>query len=114
MWNHFEIHDTISWIEQIEKEIRPRIPLFVDSPRLFLTSNAQAENKPAKYVPLENNIRIQNYVHAVETFVKERGYDHLGFYNMTIQASSPDGTHASLETTLIEAQMVLNWLSLLE
>lgn len=41
---------------------------------------------------------------------KGRGWDTLGMFNLTVQSSSVDGTHAGMEANLVKAMVVVNWL----
>lgn len=45
---------------------------------------------------------------------KEKHCDVLSLYNLTVQASSENGEMFGLRVTLVEAMMVINWLSKLE
>lgn len=121
LWNDLEAETTISWLEQIESAMEAEMPAYFDAklhpskfPRLFVTPSAQGEGKPDIFHGAQNNIRLMRHTHEIATLVKQRGYEHLGLYNMSVQSSSPDGTHASLENNLLKAMMALNWLSMLE
>ena len=45
--------------------------------------------------------------------VKKRGLEHLGTWNMSIQANLYDGVHMDMKGNLVKAMMVLNWLNML-
>lgn len=109
-WNQYRTPDTIEWLRLVEQGLGERVPSYFDSPRLWISPGSQAENKDPRYVDSGNNIRVQKHVHAMDPHVRARGFDHLAVYNMTVQASSPDGTHTTLESTLLQAMMVFNWL----
>lgn len=109
----------MAWMEQLEDAMMAELPAYYKSdpslfPRLFITPSAQGEGKPDVFHPAQNNIRMQRHQHAVSAFAASRGYENLGFYNLTVQASSPDGSHASFENNLVKAMMVLNWLNMLD
>ena len=121
VWNDLEAGTTMSWVEQIETEMYEQMPAYfrkdLDSrlfPRLFITPSAQGEGKPDLFGGSQNNLKLMRHTHEIGAFAKERGYDHLALYNMSVQASSPDGTHATYENNLLKAQFVLNWLNMLE
>ncbi|KAB8336724.1 hypothetical protein FH972_021033 [Carpinus fangiana] len=109
-WNGYRVNDTRRWLTTIEDEMRLSIPSYFSAPRLWISPGAQAQNKHPMHIEIGNNIRIQHHVLDMDGFVKRHGFDHMRVYNLTVQASSPDGTHTSLENTLVEAMMLLNWL----
>ncbi len=45
---------------------------------------------------------------------RDKHYDMLGLYNMTVQALSVDGKRSEQKVALALAMMVINWLSKLE
>lgn len=121
LWNDLEVETTMSWIEQVEDAMAEEMPGYfaphLDQklfPRLFLSPSAQGEGKPDVFHGAQNNIRVMRHTHEIGEFAQARGYDHLGMYNLTVQATSPDGTHLSLENNVMKAMMVLNWLNMVE
>lgn len=122
VWNSFDPEVTFQWLQQVEDAMKVQMPAFFEPagvsieafPRLFLTSSAQGKLKPEWTLPVQNNIRVIKHEEVVGAYVKERGYEHLGLYNLTVQATSWDGTHGSMETELTKAMMTLNWLNMLE
>lgn len=44
----------------------------------------------------------------------KRGLEHLGTWNMSVQARTYDGVHLDLRGNLVKGMMVLNWLDLLD
>ena len=121
VWNDLEAETTLSWLEQIEDEMGLQMPAYFDDqldpksfPRLFITPSAQGEGKPDPLVGTQNNLKLMRHTREVGNYVRNRGYEHLALYNMSVQASSPDGTHTTYENNLLKAIFVLNWLNMLE
>lgn len=50
---------------------------------------------------------------AVGIEAAKRGLEHLGTWNMSIQARKYDGVHLDMRGNLVKAMMVLNWLDLI-
>ena len=120
-WIDFDADRSKKWLRGIGEGVKARFPAFMDTdagqhqmPKLFVTPNAQGFRKPAVFSQLQNNIAIMRMEHEMADWCEENGYDMLGFYNATVQAESPDGTHASMESNLLKAMMVMNWLNMLD
>jgi hypothetical protein len=62
----------------------------------------------------ESNVATWQYHQRMSTIAKLKHVDILGLYNMTLQASTPDGAHFGERVALTEAMMIINWLSKLE
>lgn len=121
LWNDLEVPSSMSWFEQVNDAIETYMPAYADPgldqrlfPRLFISPQAQGEEKPDVFVATQNNLRLQTITRAMRAYVTERGYEHLGLFNMTVQATSTDGTHTTLEANLMKAMMVLNWLNMID
>lgn len=121
LWNGLEAETTMAWLEQLDDAMRRHMPAYFEPdldpamfPRLYLTPSAQGENKPEIYTFSQNNNQMLRHITTVKPFVQDLGYEHLGLYNLTVQATTPDGTHPSMENNLMKAMMVLNWLNLLD
>lgn len=113
-WQFYNSSQTMDWLDAIEDGMRKRIPSFFKSRRLWISPPAKGLNVDPRYWNRSNNIDIQHHIEDMDTYVTHLGYDHLRVYNLTVQASSPDGTHTSLENTLVEAMMILNWLDMVK
>jgi hypothetical protein len=50
---------------------------------------------------------------AMKAEVEKRGLEHLGTWNMSIQADKYDGGHMDMKGNLVKTMMVLNRLNLL-
>ncbi|KAB8356438.1 hypothetical protein FH972_024021 [Carpinus fangiana] len=121
LWNDLDFPMSMSWFEQIQDNIARYMPTYASPklsqrlfPRLFISPTAQGELKPDMVVPTQNNLRLIKETSEMRKYVQARGFDHLGLYNLTVQATSPDGTHATMENNLMKAMMVLNWLNMLD
>ena len=63
----------------------------------------------------DSNIAVWQYHQRMSTIAKEKHIDILGLYNLTLQATSMDGgMHFGERVALIEAMMIVNYLSKLE
>ena len=119
-WINFSEERSKKWLREMEEIVEKRLPFFTHPvyneriPKLFITPSAQGFRKPAIFTQEQNNLGIMRMELEMAGWTQENGYDHLGTYNMSAQASSPDGTHASMETNLMKAMMVLNWLNTLD
>ncbi|KAB8337338.1 hypothetical protein FH972_021637 [Carpinus fangiana] len=113
-WQRYDVGDTQIWLDVIDGAVREGVPSFASAPRLWLSPPAKAINADIRFLESSNNILIQQNIHGMHEYVSSLGYDHLQVYNLTVQASSPDGTHASLENALVEAMMVMNWLDMVK
>lgn len=91
-WNAYQANATMGWLAQMEAHWSQAAPWFLPSPRLFLSPPANGENKHPWLIENGNNIRVQLFAHAIDSYVKSKGYDHIAFYNLTVQATSFDGT----------------------
>lgn len=62
----------------------------------------------------EGNMEIWNYQNEMNKVAVERHIDVLGLWNLTVQASSSHGERYGAKVAMVEAMMVINWLSKLE
>ena len=120
-WNSFETNLTEAWLNQIDDGMRKVMPAYYESgvpfdkfPRLFLSPHAQGVNKPGQFAMVQNNIKLAHHERFMSALLPELGIDHLGAWNLTIQATSPDGTHCRFEDSIVKAMMIINWLSMLK
>lgn len=60
------------------------------------------------------NLAVWKYSEEMTGIAREKHYDVLSLYNLTLQASSPDGERYGERVALVEAMAVINWLSKLE
>ncbi len=83
-------------------------------PMLFLGSPAFGHNKAPGRLPKEGNAGVWQFQEQMTEVAKNYHFDVLSLYNLTVQASTPDGEHFGEMVALVEAMMVINWLSKLE
>jgi hypothetical protein len=86
-------------------------------PKLFLDSLAfgvDDVNKPADKLPKEGNTAVWSYQEQVSQIAKDSHFDFLSLYNLTMQVSTLDGQRFGEKVALVEAMMVVNWLSKLD
>ena len=83
-------------------------------PMLFLGPPAFGIKKTPGTVPKDGNAAVWQYQDQVSRVAKENHFDVLSLYNLTMQASTPDGEHFGERVALVEAMMVINWLSQLD
>ena len=78
--------------------------------RLWVSPNAQGLHKNPFFILGQNNIKLEGFERDMRAWLNQRGFDVLGIFNLTVQSESYDGTHATMESNLVKAMMVLNWL----
>jgi hypothetical protein len=83
-------------------------------PVLWLGPNAAGHLKPPGKILSEGNNALWHFTQEMGREARSRGWDSLGLYNMTIQASSWDGTGYGMGTGLVQAMAVVGWLALLD
>lgn len=83
-------------------------------PMLFLGLPAFGLNHSAGATPDNGNSAVWKYLDEMSPIAKERHFDVLSMYNLTSQASTLDGEHFGGKVALVEAMMIINWLSKLE
>ncbi|KAE8445484.1 hypothetical protein EG329_013374 [Mollisiaceae sp. DMI_Dod_QoI] len=83
-------------------------------PMLLLGPLAFGPNKNAGIAPENSNFGLWHYLEQMSPIAKERHFDILSLYNLTLQASTADGEHFGERIALVEAMMIINWLSKLE
>jgi hypothetical protein len=131
LWNDLDLHATVNWLDGITAHTLAAAPYLAELPplllpgatsapaatawpRLFITPNAAGTLKPDQWIVSQGDKALQIFEEAVRDEVHERGLDHLGTWNMSIQADKFDGVHLDLRGNLIKAMAVVNWLSLVD
>ncbi|KAE8378385.1 hypothetical protein BDV26DRAFT_191825 [Aspergillus bertholletiae] len=81
-----------------------------DMPFLWLGPTAPGYQKHS-----ESNIHASSWQYTLDASeaARNRGMETLGMYNATLQADSWDGMHYGEKEALVQAMMVINWLSML-
>ncbi|KAI9727915.1 MAG: hypothetical protein M1828_005320 [Chrysothrix sp. TS-e1954] len=118
LWNDVNTSATLEWLNQVQDHLKDDMPWLGEDdqafPRLFMTTNAGGLSKSLFHMATQDNSHLARFEGDIKPQIEEMGIDFLGMFNMSVQSSQPDGTHASFETNLLKAQMVLNWLDHLE
>lgn len=118
LWNDLELQATVDWLEQIMAVTTEQLPYLGAPgafwPRLMVTPNAAGKDKPDEWVLTQGNKALTIFEESVAVEAGRRGVEHLGTWNMSIQATKYDGVHLDLKGNLVKAMMVLNWLNLLD
>ncbi|KAI4275476.1 MAG: hypothetical protein LQ337_003189 [Flavoplaca oasis] len=83
-------------------------------PFLWVGPNAAGHLKPPSQIISQGNNALWHYTIEMAKEAEARQLDTLGMYNFTLQAGSWDGTYYGQEVVLVQAMMVINWLSRLE
>lgn len=68
---------------------------------------------PGHQKPPGDNVHAKSWQYTLDTTeaAQSKGMEALGMYNATLQAESRDGVHYGEKVALMQAMMVLNWLS---
>ncbi|KAI1124833.1 hypothetical protein F5Y10DRAFT_279882 [Nemania abortiva] len=123
LWNDLEIDKSKAWLDTvirlIDSKLRLRMRLRTlrlnrNMPILLMTPNAAGEKKPDEYLITQGNKALVRFEHTMAREAARQRIDHLGTWNMSIQADLYDGVHMDLRGNLLKAMMVVNWLNLLE
>ena len=124
LWNDLDLSATLNWLDSIITETTSRAsylspssvvsgsaPLF---PRLFISPSAAGPTKPDQYIVSQGDKALQIFEESTREEVRKRGVEHLGTWNMSIQANKYDGVHLDLRGNLIKAMAVVNWLGMIK
>ncbi|MCJ1362936.1 hypothetical protein MMC16_002042 [Acarospora aff. strigata] len=85
-----------------------------NTPFLWLGPVAAGHLKPPGQILSQGNNALWHFTVEMAKEARSREMDSLGLYNMTLQASSWDGSGYGERVALVQAMMVINWLSRLE
>jgi hypothetical protein len=83
-------------------------------PVLYLGPQALGSVGDASRSVRDDDTALWHYSEKMANVVKQRKVDMLGLYNLTLQATSIEGVYFEEKVALVEAMMVINWLSKLE
>ncbi|KAK0102470.1 hypothetical protein ONS95_006089 [Cadophora gregata] len=83
-------------------------------PMLFLGAPAFGLGKKPNLAPKNGNLVVWDFHTEMVPVAREKHFDVLSMYNLTLQASSADGEKFGEEVALVQAMMIVNWLSKLE
>ncbi|KAI1734803.1 hypothetical protein F4680DRAFT_330723 [Xylaria scruposa] len=123
LWNNLEIDKSKAWLDTVLKVIDSKLRLRThlrtlrqgrNMPILLLTPNAAGDKKPDEFLITQGNKALVRFEHTMAREAARQRIDHLGTWNMSIQANLYDGVHMDMRGNLLKAMMVVNWLNLLE
>jgi hypothetical protein len=118
LWNDLDLHATLNWLDGILAYTKEAAPYIADKgalwPRLVVTPNAAGTLKPDQWVQSQGDKALQIFENSVRIEAAERGVEHLGTWNMSIQTDKFDGVHLDLKGNLVKAMAVVNWLALVD
>jgi hypothetical protein len=117
LWNDLDLQATLNWLDGINAAAEARAPYLKKAgmwPRLIVTPNAAGFKKPDVWVVSQGDKALGIFEESVRVEVGRRGVEHLGTWNMSIQASKYDGVHMDLRGNLVKAMGVVNWLAGIE
>ncbi|KAK9245507.1 hypothetical protein V1506DRAFT_238009 [Lipomyces tetrasporus] len=109
----FDKGATASWISTLRDMIHNAIPYDVPIYELFVTPGATGP-QVSGFNTLTLGLKAsQVFESAMRDWGRDVQMDVLGTWNATVQTSfSADGLHGGVQTNLLKAMMVLNWLDL--
>ncbi|KAI1864737.1 hypothetical protein JX265_008461 [Neoarthrinium moseri] len=112
LWNDLETEASIHWLDSVLSVINHDSDF--QAPTLLVTPNAAGKDKPDKWLVTQGNKALSRFEETMAEAATKVGIDHLGTWNMSIQATLYDGVHLDMRGNLLKAMMVVNWLSMLE
>jgi len=118
LWNDLDLQAHLNWIDRILEVTQEQLEYLRTPgslwPRLVITPNAAGVKKPDEWLVSQGNKALSMYEESVRIEDAKRGVEHLGTFNMSVQANMYDGGHCDLRGNLIKAMMVMNWLNMIE
>ncbi|GAW16390.1 hypothetical protein ANO14919_058160 [Xylariales sp. No.14919] len=123
LWNDLELDKSKAWLETVVRIINAKSRLRLrmkklrqggNMPVLLMTPNAAGAKKPDEYLVSQGNKALVRFEHAMAGEARRLRIDHLGTWNMSVQANLYDGVHMDMRGNLLKAMMVVNWLNLLD
>ncbi|KAI1352667.1 hypothetical protein F5Y01DRAFT_313613 [Xylaria sp. FL0043] len=121
LWNNLEVDKSKAWLDTVIKTIDSKLKLRMrlkktfqrgrSMPILLMTPNAAGEKKADEYLVTQGNKALIRFEHTMAEEAARQKIDHLGTWNMSIQANLYDGVHMDMKGNLLKAMMVVNWLN---
>lgn len=112
LWSDLDLPKTTQWLDTLVTLIDTTIGRGKWK-GLFVTPNAAGKEKTDEWIVSQGNKALMLYEEAVGIEARKRGLEHLGTWNMSIQARKYDGVHLDLRGNLVKSMMVVNWLAML-
>lgn len=95
LWNDLDLQAHMNWIDTILITTMAANPYYAREnafwPRLSVTPNAAGRNKPDEYLVSQGNKALSIYEDSVRIEDGRKGIEHLGTFNMSVQANMYDG-----------------------
>lgn len=118
-WNSCSPKDTLAWIDQVQDalgKVRPylRLGRYLTYPRLYIGPSAAGPAKPEAFLETQGNEAVPIFQAAVRQPILDRGIEVMSVFNMSINATIPDGTHPGARINLLKAMTIINWLSMVD
>ncbi|KAM0130273.1 hypothetical protein ACHAP3_007411 [Botrytis cinerea] len=112
LWSDLDLPKTIQWLDTLVTLIDSTVGR-EKWKGLFVTPNAAGREKADEWIVSQGNKALMLYEEAVGIEARQRGLEHLGTWNMSIQARKYDGVHLDLRGNLVKSMMIINWLAML-
>ncbi|KAF7887971.1 uncharacterized protein EAF01_011125 [Botrytis porri] len=112
LWSDLDLPKTVQWLDTLVTLIDSTIGR-EKWKGLFVTPNAAGKEKTDEWIVSQGNKALMLYEEAVGIEAGKRGLEHLGTWNMSIQARKYDGVHLDLRGNLVKSMMIINWLAML-
>ena len=95
LWNDLDLQATVDWLDSILNITTEQLPYLAKSnafwPRLFVTPNAAGKEKPDEWLVSQGDKALMGFEESVRIEAELRGVEHLGTWNMSVQANKFDG-----------------------
>lgn len=111
LWSNLEMQKTMEWFDTILETITNTVGT-ANLHGLFVTPNAAGRLKPDEWIVTQGNKALSLFEEAVGAEVRERSrrifadgkgsLEHLGTWNMSIQARTYDGVHLDMRGNLVK------------
>ena len=89
---HVSSGTTSTFIQNPSQEVQGSMKRDNDFwPRLIMTPNAAGKEKPDEWLVTQGNKALMIFEESVKVEAEKRGIEHLGTWNMSIQANKFDG-----------------------
>ncbi|KAH8601522.1 hypothetical protein B0O99DRAFT_667150 [Bisporella sp. PMI_857] len=110
LWSNLNLIDSIHWLDTVMTTITNKVGSGWKG--LLVTPSASGRKKPDEFIVTQGNKALMIYEEEMGNEARKRGLEHLGTWNMSIQARTYDGVHLDMRGNMVKAMMILNWLNL--